>query len=409
MPEKKKTEQERFLKKKLYDMTLTFDPADVEEEVTRAALVGEFLFYKTNLKGTTDEEGMMEGDAKFPPSQYEEGMASIGGRYYQEMERDEKTGRFVTSLTLPAGVYPYGFVLNYELAEPRTDAPISWENVTTADGGNYSFKDLNPLIPDPKNPQFDPTKAAPFKRSNLYVGTVEDCPDIPAKNPALKGIVSYVTYRDIQDADRLLGVYVPANYDRSKEYPLIFISHGGGGNESEWFALGGVNHIMDNLIAAGKTEEAVVVTMNNTVYDWDFPLIAQNLMQCILPYIQKVYAVTKDPHKMAFCGLSMGGITTLYMYMHHARRIRYFGAFSGGFAGGEGFTLEDPQLAETTLLIGCAEEDIAYNERDIGIPPTIRALQQKKLPYIPYFTPSAHDWFCWTRMFAYFAERVLWK
>ena len=95
--------------------------------------------------------------------------------------------------------------------------------------------------------------------------------------------------------------------------------------------------------------------------------------------------------------------------MHHPERFHYFGAFSGGFCGGEGFTLENPHLKDVTLLIGSAEEDIAYNEREIGVPPTIRALKAAGLPYTPYFVTSSHDWFCWPQMFTYFASEVLWK
>ena len=58
--EKKKTEQERFLKKKLYDVTISLDPADIEEKIENAALIGEFLFYRSNLKDHTDEVGMVE-------------------------------------------------------------------------------------------------------------------------------------------------------------------------------------------------------------------------------------------------------------------------------------------------------------------------------------------------------------
>ena len=60
-------------------------------------------------------------------------------------------------------------------------------------------------------------------------------------------------------------------------------------------------------------------------------------------------------------------------------------------------------------MIGSAEEDIAYNQRDIGVPTTIRALDAKGLPYIPYFVTGSHDWFCWPQMFQYFAEAVLWE
>ena len=96
--------------------------------------------------------------------------------------------------------------------------------------------------------------------------------------------------------------------------------------------------------------------------------------------------------------------------MHRSHVYDYFGAFSGGIAPGhEQFTLEDPHLKDVTLMIGSAEEDIAYNEREIGVPPTIRALEAKGLPYIPYFVTGSHDWFCWPQMFQHFAEAVLWK
>ena len=409
MPEEKKTEQERFLKKKLYDVTFTLDPQDVPEEVTSAALVGEFLFYRSNLQGHTDKKGMVEHDEKFPPARYQPGMSQIGGRYCQPMDRDPVTGVFTTSLTLPAGAYLYGFQLNPRFTPPATDESLAWQNLTLADGSLAGLAEPVPPIPDPRRLPSAPTKDGPQGWSRLCVGTPEDCPWLPAADPAVKGTVTYLTYRDICGDDRTLGVYLPAGYDRTREYPLICVSHGGGGNEADWFCQGGLADLMDNLIAGRKTQPAVVVTMNNSVYDWEFALIDQNLLQCILPLVHRLFAVSDDPDRMAFCGLSMGSITTLYTYMHHPERFHYFGAFSGGFCGGEGFTLDNPHLHQVKLLIGCAEEDIAYNERDIGVPPTIRALKEAGIPYIPYFVPGSHDWFCWPEMFRHFAETVLWS
>lgn len=409
MAEKKRTEQEDFLKEKLYDITITFDPADTEEDVKTVGLIGEFLFYKSNLKGNTDEVGMVENDTKYPPAKYESGMSQIGGRYYQEMEFVENTGRYTITLKLPVGVYPYGFYVNAEKIEPLTDERMAWQNVMGEDGKQFSFKDMKMWIADPKNPPLAPTKDGPQQNSQLYVGTAENYPWIPASSSAVKGTLSYVSYIDIKGDSRSLGVYLPVNYDKTKEYPLIFVSHGGGGNEADWYCQGGLANIMDNLIAGHKTKEAVVVTMNNSVYNWEFSVINQNLLQCTIPFVQKLFAVTSDPAKTAFCGLSMGSITTLYTYMHHPERFKYFGAFSGGFAGGDGFTLDNPNLHNVKLLIGCAEEDIAYNQRDIGVPPTIKALDEKGIPYIPYFVPGSHDWFCWPAMFSYFAQHVLWQ
>ena len=240
------------------------------------------------------------------------------------------------------------------------------------------------------------------------VGSVSDYPWIPAAYGE-KGTVTYTSYKDINGQDQFLGVYLPPNYSCYEEYPVIYVSHGGGGNEADWFSQGGIANIMDNLIAQRKTQEAILVTMNNSVYKWDFEVIAQNLIQCVMPFVCRTFAASRDPELNAFCGLSMGSMTTLYMYMHHTECWQYYGAFSGGIAGGEHFSLENPHLMDVSLLIGCAEEDIAYNEREIGVPPTIRALQAKGIPHETYFTTASHDWFCWPQMFAYFAENTLWK
>ena len=352
---------------------------------------------------------MVDCEKKYVPSEYTEDMDNIGGLYYKEMLFDPEKNRYEITLGLPAGVYPYGFVINGKIGAPVTDERMSWSNFITDDGTLHNFSEKGERIADPNNRPWAPTLTGQQFNSELYVGTPKDCPWIPAENPADAGTVTYVTYKDIDGADQALGVYLPVGYDKTSKYPVIFVSHGGGGNEADWYAQGGINNIMDNLIAEDRTKKAIVVTMNNSAYKWDFEKISQNLLQCIIPHIRKIFAVTEDAAESAFCGLSMGSMTTLYIYMHHSENFRYFGAFSGGIAGGEHFSLKDPNLMNVKLMIGCGEEDIAYNEREIGIPPTIRALKENGIPYIPYFVTGSHDWFCWPKMFTYFAENVLWK
>ena len=91
------------------------------------------------------------------------------------------------------------------------------------------------------------------------------------------------------------------------------------------------------------------------------------------------------------------------------RAVRVAAPEIGGRIGGEHFSLEDKDLADRVLMIGCGEKDIAWNFREIGVPPTIEALKAKGLPFIPYFVPGGHDWYCWPQMFTEFAENVLWK
>ena len=115
-----------------------------------------------------------------------------------------------------------------------------------------------------------PTVSGAQSNSELIVGTCEECARVPIGDPAKTGIVSYQSYVDIDGVTRSAGVYLPAGYDKTKTYPLIVVSHGGGGNECDWFSQGQLNNIMDNLIAQGRTREAIVVTPNHDVYSWDY-------------------------------------------------------------------------------------------------------------------------------------------
>ena len=127
--------------KKLYDVTITFDPSSVKEEVHGVALRGEFLFYKSNLTGHTDETGMAENNPKYPPYQYEDGMDSIGGFYVDEMTKNED-GIYEISYKLPAGVYPYGFILNPEYGEKPAIPQLANFDILNGKGEKIWLKDF---------------------------------------------------------------------------------------------------------------------------------------------------------------------------------------------------------------------------------------------------------------------------
>ncbi len=407
--------------KKLYDVTVRFDPGMSPVPVRGVALRGEFLFYKSGLTGHTDETGMVDCTEKYPPEQYREDLDSIGGLYYQEMTPDAQ-GIYEARLRLPAGVYPYHFLINPELDDREEDDKFTFvSNMILPDGSRRCLRDIDDVIKadfkgpanhwltDPANPPQVPTVTGVQRNSVLYVGTPEDNFRMSPADPAKRGTVTYMSYLDIEDKVRSVAVYLPPRFDRTRTYPLVLVSHGGGGNEGDWPHQGSIGNVMDRLIETGETREAILCCMNNSVYRWDYEKIARNCEERIVPFLESVLPVSGDVRDRAFCGLSMGSMTTLYMYMHRSRNYDYFGAFSGGLAGGPHFTLDDPHLRDVKLMIGTAEEDIAYNQREIGVPPTIRALKAKGLPYTPWFVTGSHDWFCWPEMFRHFAAEILWK
>ena len=103
--------------KNLYDVTITFDPASYDGPVESVAVRGEFLFYESGLTGHTDQTGMVDCDKKYTPHEYREGLDNIGGLYCEEMQKNAQ-GLYQVSFRLPAGVYPYHFLINPGLATP---------------------------------------------------------------------------------------------------------------------------------------------------------------------------------------------------------------------------------------------------------------------------------------------------
>ncbi len=389
-------------------VTFTFSPADYDGEIRTIGVMGTFLFYESGLTGHTCATGMGDNQTYFNPHQYREGLEFIGMRYYEEMTRGED-GLYRLSFDLPAGMYSYRFAINAVIEEQLPEFPSKKLMAVCVDGRMHGFGLDTVYLPDPKRPPRIPTVTGQQEDSVFFVGDWNDYAWLPGAPEKYRGEVHYLSYEDVEGNPQSLGVYLPAGFSREKTYPAVFVSHGGGGNEADWFYQGGLDRIMDSLLARGETEPAILVTMNNSVYAWDYDKIAANLYERILPLVRRLFPVSGEVERNAFCGLSMGSMTTLVMYMRHNTAFRYFGAFSGGVAGGKEFTLEDPALMEKRLFIGCAEEDIAWNEREIGIPPTLRALQAKGVPFTQYFVPGGHDWYCWPQMFEEFAKNFLWK
>jgi len=142
-------------------------------------------------------------------------------------------------------------------------------------------------------------------------------------------------------------VYLPPDYDETKQYNVLYLMHGIGGNESEWGMTGlssTVKAIMDNLIHYGDIEPFIVVTPNGRSYpefadtngdSASFYVFGQELRNDLIPYIESHFAVyqseypsdTRDHRAMA--GLSMGGMQTINIGMCECLDIiSWFGAFS---------------------------------------------------------------------------------
>jgi enterochelin esterase-like enzyme len=125
--------------------------------------------------------------------------------------------------------------------------------------------------------------------------------------------------------DRKYAVYLPASYETSqRSYPVLYLLHGGGDDQTGWVQFGEVQHITDNAIANGQATEMIIVMPDantgtrgyfNTVRgDWNYE---DFFFQEFLPFIEKTYRIKAEKRFRAVAGLSMGGGGTLMYALHH--------------------------------------------------------------------------------------------
>ena len=163
-------------------------------------------------------------------------------------------------------------------------------------------------------------------------------------------------YSKVEEAWRPLMVYTPAGYNEGRQtYPVVYIQHGGGEDHRGWMEQGRTAQIMDNLIAAGKAVPMIVVSANSNVqsrnggfgggYSWEgMQTFRSELIDNVIPFVEKTYRVRNDRKNRAMCGLSMGGGQSFYIGLRDPEVFANVGVFStgmfGGIRGASNFDLE---------------------------------------------------------------------
>lgn len=149
-------------------------------------------------------------------------------------------------------------------------------------------------------------------------------------------------------------VYTPPGYDAKlkERYPVLYLQHGGGEDETGWPNQGRVNFILDNLIAAGKAKPMIIVMANGNAQPagWKAPdmtgkgfgspefqeamrhrmqAFEDDMVQVLIPYVDSHYRTLADRNHRAMAGLSMGGMQTFQVTFDHLDLFSYIGGFSG--------------------------------------------------------------------------------
>ena len=319
----------------------------------------------------------------------------------------------------------------------RRGADLVWSvTLPTPDPDLYSYNFVvdGSTVLDPSNPAMQ--RDGTTYRNILIV----DGPySAHYKDAPVRGNLSYVWYDSPTiGAERRMAVYTPAGYDESKKkYPVLYLLHGGGGDEEAWSSMGRATQIIDNLIAEGLAEPMIVVMPNGNASQIEAPiyttpgvatkgtpheissdLYVTSLIKDIIPYIDSHYRTIARPEGRAISGLSMGGghtIRTNYLFPgyfdyicplstgahpHNQKNTPY--AFDEQTLDGY---LEGIKKAGYKLFwLACGSADPWFAEAE----EFDRLLTEKGMEHTYYVTGGGHTWTNWRHYLDTYA-RLLFK
>jgi enterochelin esterase-like enzyme len=289
---------------------------------------------------------------------------------------------------------------------------------------SYTFTVDGVRTVDPKNPVI-----------KQGVSSLESMFEVPGESAAFEanadvphGEIRSVWYRSgTLEQPRRMHVYTPPGYEGGDaRYPVFYLLHGGGDEDSGWSTIGRAGFILDNLIAAKKAEPMLVVMPNGSLpMPANLPRFtpgqppspefrnameaAQNrftdeLLNDVVPLVERTYRVKPGPQNRALAGLSMGGGQTLRVLATHPNEFAYYGIWSAGLFGGNA----DEWAARNKAFLDKVETvnsnvkllEIVVGEDDFALPGS-KALAEvfdtHNIEYELRTSGGGHTWTNWRR------------
>lgn len=239
-------------------------------------------------------------------------------------------------------------------------------------------------------------------------------------------------------------VYTPAEYEKnpSKRYPVLYLQHGGGEDETGWGSQGKTGLIMDNLIAEGKTKPFLIVMANSYVPGaqmgpprapapapagqpgaaapgargpgapgpggpgapgmrrFNFTAFERMLVDDLIPHIDATFRTLPHAQSRAMAGLSMGGMQTRQITLANLDKFSHIGIFSGGSIAPD----EIKDMAAFKKQVKLVFVSYGSRERGAASKANVEALKQAGVNSVYYESPeTAHEWQTWRRSLYQFA------
>jgi enterochelin esterase-like enzyme len=250
----------------------------------------------------------------------------------------------------------------------------------------------------------------------------EDTTDVP------HGDIRKVWYRSSTlGGQRRMHVYTPPGYDKSpNRYPVLYLLHGGGDDDSGWSTIGRAGFIVDNLLAAGKVRPLVVVMPNGSLpRPANSPTMApgapptpaaiaaqarrqdqfvSELMKDIVPFVEETFRVEAGPKARAIAGLSMGGGQTQHVLATNPEAFSYAAIWSAGVSPAMTAAFEERSAAllKNPAKVNAATKVLALvvGDKDFTLAGTKNLddiLTRHGIKHTLQTTGGGHTWINWRR------------
>jgi enterochelin esterase family protein len=282
----------------------------------------------------------------------------------------------------------------------------------------YNFRVQGVDVTDPSNPAIKPTP--PGQTMSSFVEVPGETPAFYDSRPVPHGEVRMTLYESkIMGVTRWVWIYTPPGYDSSStKYPVLYLLHGNGEAQNGWVMNGRANIILDNLIADGKAQPMVVVMPQGHALQGAgvgplvrisgesgmfSPRFPKDLLNEVIPMIERKYRVIADADHRAIAGLSMGGGQALSIGLAHPDLFHYVLGFSAAVGGN--FlpmdevlqpVLTDPAAANAKfrlIWISVGRQDFLFAADQ----QFAKSLTEKGVKNVYRETEGAHVWSVWRK------------
>jgi enterochelin esterase-like enzyme len=350
---------------------------------------------------------------------------NVQGQDFKDFDIWAKTGgpNRVYIETVPVEVTngEFRIVFTTQIENPEINAI----EITPQTGPESKSADA-PAKDDPPAPR-EPRRRGPGGFGGPIVLGPDDkpyCDDPPADYNVVRDNIPHGKLEMIQydsktvGATRNMNVYTPPGYSTDRKYPVLYLLHGIGGDETEWQRACKPEAILDNLIADGKAEPMIIVMPNGRAQKNDraegnvfaaapaFEKFEADLLNDVIPAIESRYSVIADREHRALAGLSMGGGQSLNFGLTHLDVFAWVGGFSSApNTKPPAELVPDPATAREKLKLlwlGCGNKDGLIN-----ISQGVHAyLKEHDVPHVWHVDSHGHDGVEWSKNLCLFAQRL---